>query len=245
MYSNNFAAAILSNGRVLREFGDTVYLPFGSEYKIRLKNLGSTRAKISIEIDGRCVTDSGLVLRAGETADLERFIADGNLASGNKFKFIERTSKIEEYRGIQVDDGVISISYQFEIPAPVVSPSVYRSPLRPQTEGWYSSDLPVLPEGVILTNSAVAKQSVIAATNQVGITAEGSISNQSFGSTHWRGSTGPTHKLNIRLLGETEDNGHIKEAITTKTKLQCKYCGTESPATSRFCSECGAALSFG
>lgn len=249
MYSNNFAAAIKVGGKILREFGDTVYLPFGSEYAIRLKNLGSTRAKVKIEIDGRCVTGFGLVLRAGETSDLERFISNGDLSGGNRFKFIERTSTIESHRGIEVDDGIISISYQFEIPEVTVIPSIYYNPsLETKTRGYwpqtsvYSATSGSLShqvnQGVVLDSN----WSSVTAANQTGITAEGSISNQSFDTTWWRGSIDVARTLNIRLLGETEDNRHVREPITVKTKPQCKYCGTKSPATAKFCPECGAAL---
>ena len=45
MYESKLAAAIKVNGKVLREFNkDTVYIPFGSEYSILLKNLNTKRA---------------------------------------------------------------------------------------------------------------------------------------------------------------------------------------------------------
>ena len=88
MYHNKLAAAIKSNGKVLREFKDTVYIPFASEYSILVKNLESKRAIVHIYIDGDRVTGSGLVLKAGQEVDLERFIKNGNLSEGNRFKFI-------------------------------------------------------------------------------------------------------------------------------------------------------------
>jgi hypothetical protein len=115
MYSNQFAAAIKVNNKILREFGETVYLPFGSEYQIRLKNLNTTRAKVTVEIDGQNVTDGGLVIDSFQTVDLERFIRNGNLSEGNRFKFIERTSKIEDHRGIKLEDGLITIRYEYEL----------------------------------------------------------------------------------------------------------------------------------
>ena len=113
MYKNNFAAAIRVNGKILKEFKDTVYVPFNSEYEIRLKNLSpSQRCGVSITIDGQSVTDGRVIVDIGQTLDLERFIK--NHDHGNRFKFIERTSKIEEHRGIKIDDGLIVIKYTFE-----------------------------------------------------------------------------------------------------------------------------------
>ena len=113
-YKNKFAAAIRVNGKILREYQETVYLPFGSEYQIRLKNLHTVRSLVNVFIDGDNVVPGGLVLSSGQEIDLERAIRNGNLSEGNKFKFIERTQNIEKNRGIKIEDGVIRIEYQFE-----------------------------------------------------------------------------------------------------------------------------------
>lgn len=116
MYGNKLAAAIKVNGKVLREFKDTVYVPFGSEYTILIKNLHTQRAVVNIYIDGDNVVPGGLVLNAGQEVDLERSIKNGNLNEGNRFKFIERTSAVEEHRGVKLEDGLIRIEHQFEKP---------------------------------------------------------------------------------------------------------------------------------
>jgi len=118
MYGNKLAAAIKVNGKVLREFKDTVYIPFGAEYAITLKNLHTTRAVVNVYIDGDNMVPGGLVIDAGQTVDLERSIRNNNLTEGNRFKFIERTGKIEQHRGIGVEDGLVRVEYQFEQPRP-------------------------------------------------------------------------------------------------------------------------------
>lgn len=125
MYSNKLAVAVKASGKVLREFNkDTVYVPFGAEYTILIKNLNSVRAQVKVSIDGTDATEgTWLVVPANGEIELERFIKSGNLNKGNRFKFIERTAKIEDGpRGIKVEDGLIRIEYQFEkiyTPAPV------------------------------------------------------------------------------------------------------------------------------
>jgi hypothetical protein len=116
MYSHKLAAAIKVNGKVLREFKDTAYIPFGSEYTILIKNLNTVRAVVNIFIDGDNVVPGGLVVNAGQEIDLERSIKNGNLTEGNKFKFIERTGAVEQHRGVKLEDGLIRIEYQFEQP---------------------------------------------------------------------------------------------------------------------------------
>lgn len=248
MYNNNFAAAIKVDGKILREFGDTVYLPFGSEYQIRLKNLyDNKRALVHVEIDGERVTDSGLVLSSNETVDLERFIRNGNLKEGNRFKFIERTSKIEDHRGIKLEDGLIKITYEFEY-----------NPYRPFTQPFNYDGTGIVAGSKssatrrISTSSGTCGSSAMEVQcsvnlnsvplNDTGITVEGSKSDQSFGKTSWRGSVGLPNTLIIKLLGETEQNKSIREPVTVKTKLECKTCGTINSATSKFCFECGTSL---
>ena len=122
MYNQKLVASLKANGRILREFKDTVYVPFGSEYSILLKNLNTTRAMVNVYIDGTNIVEGGLVLNAGQEVDLERSIVNGNLTAGNRLKFIERTKSIEDGpRGIKLEDGIVRVEYQFEVPRPVIN----------------------------------------------------------------------------------------------------------------------------
>ena len=117
MYESKLVASLKANGKILREFKDTVYIPFGSEYSFLLKNLNTVRALINVFIDGEDMTPGGLVLNAGQEVDLERSIKGGNLKEGNRFKFIERTQAIEDGpRGVKLEDGLVRIEFQFEKP---------------------------------------------------------------------------------------------------------------------------------
>jgi hypothetical protein len=113
-------ASLKANGKILREFKDTVYIPFGSEYQFLLKNLHTQRAVVDIFIDGDNAVPGGLVIDAGREVNLERYIKNGNLTEGNRFKFIERTAAVEDGpRGIKLEDGLIRIEFQYEKPRPV------------------------------------------------------------------------------------------------------------------------------
>ena len=117
MYANKLVASLKANGKILREFKDTVYIPFGSEYSFLLKNLNTTRALVNVFIDGEDMTPGGLVINAGQEINLERSIKGGNLFEGNRFKFIERTGAIEDGpRGVKLEDGLVRIEFQFEKP---------------------------------------------------------------------------------------------------------------------------------
>ena len=136
MYHEKLAIAVKHNGRVLREHGDTVHLPFGSEYSLLIKNKNSLRALVRVEIDGTDVTGGvQLIVPANGSIDLERFIENGNFDRGHKFKFIERTKKIEDGpRGIQVEDGLIRVEFEFEQQAPKVE---YETIKRTYVDDWW------------------------------------------------------------------------------------------------------------
>lgn len=116
MYQGKMAFAVKVAGKILREHGETVYLPFGSEYTLLIKNLNNRRACVRITLDGQEVVDGGLVVNANSSVDLERFIKPGQLDKGNRFKFIERTGKVEAARGIQLEDGLLRVEFEFEKP---------------------------------------------------------------------------------------------------------------------------------
>jgi hypothetical protein len=116
VYSPNKVVACLKvDGKVLREDGNAVTLPFGSEYSVLIKNLNPVRIKVRVSVDGTDATEGlWLIVNPNDDLELERFIRNGNLQAGNRFKFIERTSDIEAFRGIKADDGLIRIEYQVE-----------------------------------------------------------------------------------------------------------------------------------
>jgi len=270
MFNSKLVASIKANGKILREFKDTVYIPFGTEYSILLKNLNTVRAIVNIYIDGENVTPNGLVINAGQQVDFERSLANGSLTGGNKFKFIERTGKIEDHRGVKLEDGLIRVEYQFEKVYPKNPVMTWNNGYNTLHDSWTSTLLrgsaadvtPSYMKGTVscadmavgatsINNMAVgATLSASAATHsfnaapqtETGITVAGSKSEQKFVTVSNFATETEKHSIVIKLLGETEDNKAIREPITVKTKPKCTTCGKQNKATAKFCSECGTAL---
>ena len=237
MYESKLAAAIKVKGKVLREFKDTVHIPFGSEYTILLKNLNTQRAVVNVFIDGDDAVPGGLVIDPGREVDLERWIKNGNLTEGNKFKFIERTGSVEQHRGIGIEDGLVRLEFQFEQPRPI-----YNTP-------WISasgSNNQIYPQGGILRGStadwagpagSVTCSTASYSSNDIGITVPGSKSTQKFHTAHIGALESTVHNMIFKLIG-----GTVPTAITVKHKPKCVTCGKQNKATSKFCQECGTAL---
>ena len=113
-YNNKFVVSVLVSGKPLRELNvqgkRTCTIPFGSEYKIRIKNRNNIRAMASLSIDGTDVLcGKRIILGPNETVDLERFVDDKD--SGSKFKFIsleqgEQTGEIQDRQNDRRVQGV-------------------------------------------------------------------------------------------------------------------------------------------
>jgi len=109
VHSNKLVVALKVNGKFLRDSKDSennneVFVPFGTEYSIYLKNLHSERALVDIDVDGESAI-KGLVVDAKSYnnysinwVELERFHKGDNFI-GHRFKFIEKTQEISEHRG--------------------------------------------------------------------------------------------------------------------------------------------------
>lgn len=264
MYNKKLVCAIKVGGRVLREQyrdgNSVVYLPFGAEYSLLLKNLSTQKSIVNVEIDGKNVTDGGMIVDANVEVNFERAI-NGNMVNGRKFKFIEKTEEISDFRGDRVDDGLIRITYQFEkqyFPAFTV-PSwpnqwighghdVTYGPvtnLRGSASGGggtQSSSCFLNSSGA--TYSAKNDATPVGAINSCclgdasGITVEGSRSNQTF--TY--GSIGSleceVHTMVFQLI---PGSGTVN-FFTTDRKLQCPSCGRKWKNNLEFCGRCGTAL---
>lgn len=266
MYQEKMAFAIKANGKVLREFGETVYIPFGSEYSILIKNLNSIRALVEVWIDGVCITEGvKLIVNGNQSLDLERFIKNGNMNAGNKLKFIEKTQQISDYRGNRVDDGLVRITYEFEKVNPYkfqpfdqyVNPweakfQKSRSPY--ETQQFYgSTEGPITKGGLmhggnplarsinINSNSELAVANAASTISDAGITVEGSVSDQKFSYAARFETDGVERSMVIVLKGET-DQALVKSPVTVEQKPVCKTCGKTNRAGSKFCSECGTSL---
>lgn len=127
MYSDKLVCSVKSNNKILREKHQdgnaTIYIPFGSEYSLLLKNLAGQNAVVNIQIDGKEVSKDGIYMKAGSSGEIKGFI-DGYIAD-RAFKFIQKTQEISDFRGDKIDDGMIRVTWQFEKHLPEVKDVYY------------------------------------------------------------------------------------------------------------------------
>lgn len=267
MYADKMAAAIKVNGRVLKEDKDKVYIPFGSEYSVYIKNLNTKKALAKIEIDGTSVSEGGFVVPANGSIDIERFVRSNY--EGNRFKFIERTSQIEEVRGVGVEDGIVRISFQFARSEPEYSIFHGYPRHRDNSDVWRSNqyrfsdndkyhlkNVPtvtcqtepspvrgILRGSSISTNSTVMNTSLsdVTADNENGITVPGSISNQKFTTVDSFPLESQEYVIVVKLLGKENDVA-VMQVRESRQKPVCSTCEKVNPRNAKFCTRCGTSL---
>jgi hypothetical protein len=116
-YKDQFVVEVKADGQILRVRDGAVYLPFGCEYSILLKNLNSRKASVKVSIDGEDVLDgNSLILDPLLTHELQGFLR--GITAKNRFRFIQKTEEIQKHRGDKVDDGLVRVEFAFEKPRP-------------------------------------------------------------------------------------------------------------------------------
>ncbi len=252
-YQKNFVVSIKSNGKILREVDERVYLPFGSEYQIILKNLDrQRRAKVRIFIDGESI-GANLVLRPSERLELERFLLRPD--KGNRFKFIEKTEGISKHRGNRFGDGLVQVDFCFEDPIITdtnwvdypdwTTSKTLTDSFIGMSDTSFGGQKYFLSDDVSSTPCYCALMDTSYSTKggrgkpgpsgPEGITVPGSISNQEFIEAE-RFQTGPWSTIILYL------RGGVERPLTVETKLRCRTCGRKSPSSSKFCYNCGTSL---
>lgn len=265
MFSNNFIVAIKVGGKVLRESGNLVTLPFGCEYTVLLKNLQSRRAMVKLSVDGKDATEgTRLIVQPNASLELERFIRQGNLVAGNRFKFIERSSAIEAHRGITEDDGIIRAEFWAEqvLRDEIVTrrhyydewyPRPYPRPVWPRPYELWCSSMNANYGGRVGTMNKMASasaasrpvptRSIRSATsaNVSGITVAGSQSNQQFHHAAGFPVEVQSHVIALQLRGEVA-GAAVTQPVTVDRKPTCETCGKKNKPDAKFCVECGTGL---
>lgn len=272
VYKKNFVVAVKSEGKVLREDNEKVYLPVGTEYSVLLKNMQNRKALVKVFIDGEDVLNgSGLIIDAHSEMELERFLGN-DMDSGRRFKYIEKSKKISKNRGDKLEDGILCVEVQYEkefnyIPwyppyQPLTTwPNPYEKPIvtweynntDSTTDnnfkyGYYSSKLNVesdniIPQGFNLSDAVKS----INVNNQQsvecdGITVKGSESKQQFAYGNIGVLEDKKYVICLQLKGIKPSGKQVQQPITVKDKIQCEVCGTKNKSNHKYCVECGAFL---
>ena len=249
MYRNQLIAIVKKDGQPLRETeGKFVYLPFNSEYSIELKNQSNRRAVASIKIDGTDVLGGDeIIIPAYGSVPIERFITNGDLSKGKKFKFVPLSdSKVQDPSS--AENGLVEIEVWFEKPPEISyydASHLQKLRNRPRSMGGQqtnsaadksSTEKRIFPDSgnVMYCCSAINSfdTSLSRSVGSVGATVEGSVSVQSFVTGTFGKKDYPSVSFKFWLKG-------VEQEVTATDKLYCTSCGKKTRFDYKYCPRCG------
>jgi len=249
-YSNSYVAVVKdSNQKVLREIGGQVFLPFQSEYSLLLKNNNWHRSLCKVEIDGTDVLGGhGLIIGNHSSVDLERFIVDGDMSGGQRFKFVPLgDSRVNDPSNSE--NGIVVVKFWKEVDPPI-NLNIYNNTVRGNNTGnppphdsfYYSAGTGDIIGGTTTSNASLASfscclDSMDMQSAQAGATVEGSHSDQKFTTGEFRGEDGAPTVLRLKLVGRK-----ASLTVTGTKKKFCVRCGAGASFTDKFCRGCGSKL---
>jgi hypothetical protein len=257
MFAKNFVVNLKVDDKFIKDMDGIVKIPFGSSYSIYLKNLESRNAVVKISVDGNDVLDSNqLIIKANTSVELNGYMKENIVV--NKFKFIELTKEIENYRGYRPEDSILRVEVRFEKEKPIYKtvitttyppleyPVWYRTYYGTSTfdgannVSCYYSDSSL--SDVLMSRDVNFNKTASLGGSDLGITVKGSELNEKFN----YGSVGELEEgsqvLILKLSGYKSDNTKVEKVFVAREKIICSVCGELNKFENKYCVNCGAFL---
>ena len=225
VFNNDFVVCILHGGKVLREENGKVFLPFESDYQIRLKNLHSyLRCKATVKVDGTLIHPDNVsfVINPNDTLDIKRTMLDGDMCKGKSLRFVRRNDcRVSDPSN--PENGIVEVSFYREVKnTEYVNWGNWNWYNRP----WWDNPFPNI---VYSCNSS----SVCNGSN--GATVSGDNVYQEYRYANDFPVTIYPTVIRIMLVGSE------KPITVNKTrKKYCVDCGYKNPYRAKFCMNCGS-----
>ena len=260
MMKEKLVTGIKVNGKVMREIQNTIYIPFGANYSIFLKNLNTKKAQVNIEIDGEDILDgNALIIDSNSSLNLERWLV-GGLKTGPKLKFVQKTEQIRGTKEETLMDGIVKISYRFEKRIVYQEyTTLYNQPYYYGNQPYYYGNQPYVyfnsgeTPNVFkpVTTCHVSGEHIVSddvslnsyQENEDGMTVKGGDINQRFQEGYIGSLEYAEHVICFNLKGDINQKS-IEEPITVKTKINCSKCNFSNKSSYRFCTQCGNNLFY-
>lgn len=231
-----------------KETSPTYYLEKGQEFQIELFNPTSDNVLAKIHLNGKSISQGGLVLKPGQRVFLERYL---DLA--NKFMFdTYEVSNTEEVKKAIKDNGDFKVEFYKESTLffGLGSNTTYiNQPSTLTIHGSYNFDsyttnLPIA--GSYTTNNTstynLTNTTVLYNTNntsnriETGRVEAGSSSNQTFQTVNKSFDYYAFHTVEYKLLPVSQK---INTANDINVKRYCTNCGAKQKPEYKFCPSCG------
>jgi len=245
MYSSNFVASVLVGGKIVREEGNTVKVPFGGEYCVRLRNKNNTLCIVDLYVDGELANTVGsLVLEGNSYYDVRGFLT--KLGNHKKFQFVKLSDNRVRQPG-ELENGIIEARFYLQKQVERVKEVIVERPIyiyndrlinpwfqwnqeKFYTDSTFTSPC-IMPAGLLSANivSEPASNYNCNGTNSKcsnGATIEGQQFSEQFETVRLDVESKPTI-IRIKLMGYQTDRN------------TCIYCQTRYERNDKYCKNCG------
>lgn len=234
-------AFISQNRKRVKQFTDTVYLRNKSNFEIELFNPMKVSVLAKLHINGIQLSESGIVLKPGERAFLERM-----LDTNDKFLFstytVENTD--EAAHAIQ-NNGVIQVDFYQEYISPYYPSLIYYPPT--SVTHWNNminstgTNIHGTTTGLTLTNTGTYNTSNLLCDSNIetGRIEKGNKSSQEFNYNYDTFNSHPLKTIKWLILPDSRKPITVQEI----NKKYCTECGSKIKRPSyKFCPICGTKL---
>lgn len=248
MYKDKYVLTILDqNGLPCKEHDGECFVPFNTEYQIRLKNKTKYDTLAKITIDGKPIMDSnqGVIIPAYNSVDLERWV-DGDMLKGKRFRFVPvDDSRVDD--PTDSNNGGIVVKMYKSIPNMRFGGSIKTTNF--DGGDWTCMDAvshdfikPNTGGSGIKYNCCVTDMgnTIYKSTYDKGATIGGSKSNQEFVETNSHVWSTEHTTLRLTLKGEAQHKQPTIAFNDFPMEIRyCPKCGRKKRDRDRFCSKCG------
>jgi len=222
----------------------TYYLKDGTEFQIELFNPKTEPILAKIEINGKLISQSGLILNPGQRVFLDRYI---DIAKKFKFETYD-VNNTEEVKKAIANNGNIKVSFYHEfIPInitwvkPISTYRIYNEWNQP-IYGTPNTDYTIYnsQSETIFYSAAINPEPVKASKSmETGRVEMGSTSEQQFETVDKEFNTYPFLNIEFKVMPESTKPTTVFEL---KTRTYCHECGKKVKPNFKFCPSCGTKM---
>lgn len=236
---SNPTAHITKRKSRIKTYGNRVFLNDGDCFEFELYNPKTSDVLAKIKLNGKYISNGGIIVKPGQRVFLERF-----LDTNNKFKFttylIDAGSPTWE--AVKNNGDIVIEFYDEYIPTNFNfgsntinfhSSNLVNSTF---TTNLYNQSLTsgFVPNGIgytNTTNTSIPKQEL------TGRVEKGEPSQQSFDTSYNSFSSYSFHSVSYKMLPRSEKPDEVKDIIN-----YCSECGKKQKKENKFCPSCGTKL---
>lgn len=242
--NNSYGAACVTvNRNRLKTYTGThtfqtqVYLQNGQEFELELFNPSTITKLAKISLNGKDISQSGLVIKPGQRVYLERFL---DVAKRFKFETYTVDGSTEAQQAIASNGEVVVTFYDEEVPKPVyVNNWEEQVKYRSAPEGIRFSNQLFASSGMMkvasLCQSTTTTSTVTTDAIETGRIEKGSSSDQRFKSYDGKFNYWSCNTVTIKMLPFNSKPLEVDDLAQ-----YCTICGTKNKKGNyKFCPKCG------